>query len=133
MNRHFEACVRAYICPLRLLWDCLRPKPYLEAEDDGPDEAEGEAVVAVDDVVGAHVLQVNLLFFEELQGLVHVLQAVDPHAALSGFRLREGEGEREREECRLLLLLLVLLLFNRDKAFGASERQREDISVIYII
>ena len=94
MNRHFEACVRAYICPLRLLWDCLRPKPYLEAEDDGPDEAEGEAVVAVDDVVGAHVLQVHLLLLEELQGLVHVLQAVDPHAALSGFRLREGEEEK---------------------------------------
>ena len=54
----------------------------LEAKDDGPDEAEGEALVAVDDVVGAHVLQVNPLLVEEGQGLVHVLQAVDPHLAL---------------------------------------------------
>ena len=60
---------------------------HLEAEDDGPDEAQREAVVAVDDVVGAHVLQVDPLLLEELQGLVHVLQAVDPHAALSGLRL----------------------------------------------
>ena len=60
---------------------------YLEAKDDGPDEAEDEAMVAVDDVVGAHVLQVDPLLFEELQSLVHVLQAVDTHPALSGFWL----------------------------------------------
>ena len=63
--------------------------PDLEAEDYGPDETQGESVVAVDDVVGAHVLQVNLLFFEELQGLVHVLQTVDPHPPFGGFRLEE--------------------------------------------
>ena len=75
-----------------------RPKPanqeavYLEAEDDGPDETQREPVVAVDDVVGAHVLQVDPLLLEELEGLVHVLQAVDPHAASCGPRL----GGRER-------------------------------------
>ena len=63
---------------------------HLEAEDDGPDEAQREALVAVDDVVGAHVLQVDALLLEELQRLVHVLQAVDAHAALGGLRLTGG-------------------------------------------
>ena len=61
---------------------------YLEAEDDGPDEAQREAVVSVHDVVGAHVLQVDPLLLQELQSLVHVLQAVDPHPALGGFGLK---------------------------------------------
>ena len=65
--------------------------PDLEAEDYGPDETQGESVVAVDDVVGAHVLQVHLLLLEELQGLVHVLQAVDTHAAFGGLGLGKGE------------------------------------------
>lgn len=69
---------------------------YLEAKDDGPDEAKGEAVVAVDDVVRADVLQVDPLLLEELQGLVHVLQAVDTHAPLSGLGLRRGKKERQR-------------------------------------
>ena len=74
---------------------------YLEAEDDGPDETQGEAVVPVHDVVGAHVLQVDLLLLEELQGLVHVLQAVDTHTPLSGLRLdrdKREKGERRRRE-----------------------------------
>ena len=70
---------------------------YLEAKDDGPDEAEDEAMVAVDDVVGAHVLQVDPLLFEELQSLVHVLQTVDTHSALSGFRLKT---ERQNTEIK---------------------------------
>ena len=63
---------------------------HLEAEDDGPDETQDESVVAVDDVVGAHVLQVDPLLLEELEGLVHVLQTVDPHSTLSRLGLREG-------------------------------------------
>lgn len=62
---------------------------HLEAQDDGPDEAQREAVVPVDDVVGAHVLQVDPLLLQELQGLVHVLQAVDAHPALGGFGLKD--------------------------------------------
>ena len=69
---------------------------YLEPEDDGPDEPQGEAMVAIHNVVGAHVLQVDSLLLEELQGLVHVLQAVDAHAPLGGLGL-------EREERHLLL------------------------------
>jgi len=61
---------------------------HLEAKDHGPDEAEDEAMVAVHDVVGAHVLQVDPLLFEELQSLVHVLQTVDAHSAFGGFRLK---------------------------------------------
>lgn len=34
---------------------------YLEAEDDGPDEAQREAVVPIHDVVGADVLQMDAL------------------------------------------------------------------------
>lgn len=63
----------------------------LEAQDDSPDEAQGEAVVSIHDVVGAHVFQVNPLLFEKLQGFVHVLQAVDPHAASRGSWLWENE------------------------------------------
>ena len=47
-------------------------------------------MVAVDNVMGAHVLQVDPLFFEELEGLVHVLQTVDPHSTLRRLGLREG-------------------------------------------
>lgn len=61
---------------------------YLEAKDDGPDEAEDEAMVAVNDVMGPHVLQMDPLLFEELQSLVHVLQTVDAHSAFGGFRLQ---------------------------------------------
>ncbi len=66
---------------------------YLEAEDDGPDESQGEAVVSIDDVVGAHVLQVDPLLLQELQSLVHVLQTVDPHPTLGGFGLKQEKAE----------------------------------------
>ena len=66
------------------------PRRHLEAEDDGPDEAQREAMVPVHDVVGAHVLQVHALLLQELQSLVHVLQGVDAHAAPRRTRLRGG-------------------------------------------
>lgn len=55
-------------------------------------------MVAVNDVMGTHVLQMDPLLFEELQSLVHVLQTVDTHSAFGGFRLptrkrREGRTE----------------------------------------
>lgn len=61
--------------------------PHLEAEDDGPDEAKDKAVVAIHNIMGAHVLQVHPLLLQELQSLVHILQAVDPHPALGGLGL----------------------------------------------
>ena len=61
----------------------------LEPQDDGPDETEGESGVAVHDVVGAHILQVNSLLVEEAQGLVHVLQAVNSHLSFGRFGLQE--------------------------------------------
>lgn len=61
---------------------------YLEAEDDGPDEAQRQPVVPVHDVMRAHVLQVDPLLLQELQSLVHVLQTVDSHPALGGFGLK---------------------------------------------
>lgn len=62
----------------------------LEAKDDGPDEPEDETMVAVDDVVGAHVLQMDSLLFEELQRLVHILQTMDTHSAFRGFGLKKS-------------------------------------------
>lgn len=65
---------------------------YLEAEDDGPDEAQSEAVVSVYNIVGAHVLQVNPLLLQKLQSLVHILQTVDPHPTLGGFGLKQKQN-----------------------------------------
>lgn len=53
-------------------------------------------MIAVDDVVGAHVLQVDPLLFEELQGLVHVLQTVDAHPAFSGFGLQRKRDRKSK-------------------------------------
>lgn len=63
--------------------------PYLEAQDDGPDKAEGQPVVPIHDVVGPHVLKMDSLLLQELKGLVHVLQTVDAHSSLGGFRLKQ--------------------------------------------
>lgn len=73
---------------MRFTWNWAS---HLEAEDDGPDKAQREAVVSVYDVVGAHVLQVNPLLLQELQSLVHILQTVDAHAALGGFGLKPNK------------------------------------------
>lgn len=54
---------------------------YLESQDNGPYETKTESRIAVDDVVGAHVLQVHALLAQELQRFVHVLQAMDTHLA----------------------------------------------------
>lgn len=42
------------------------PGTHLEAKDDGPDEAQDQAVVAIHDVMGAHVFQMHTLLLEEL-------------------------------------------------------------------
>ena len=52
---------------------------YLEVEDDGPDEAEGELGVAVHDVLAADVDQLDLLVPQEPQSGLHVLDCVKPH------------------------------------------------------
>lgn len=51
-------------------------------------------MVAVDDVMGAHVLQMDSLLFEELQRLVHILQTVDTHSAFCGLRLQFKKESR---------------------------------------
>ena len=56
-------------------------------EDDGPDEAECKTGVAVDDIMGAHVLKVHSLVTQELKCLVHVLKAMDAHVAFRWARL----------------------------------------------
>lgn len=61
---------------------------HLETEDDGPDKTERESVIAVDDIMRTHVLQVDPLFLQKLQGLVNVLQAVDAHTTLRWLRLQ---------------------------------------------
>lgn len=73
-----------------MLW-CNSDSFHLEAQDDGPDETQDETMVTVHDVMWPHVLQVNPLFFEELQSLVHILQAVDTHPAFGRFRLWREE------------------------------------------
>lgn len=54
---------------------------YLKAKDDGPDEAQGETVITVHNVMRAHIFKMNLLLLEKLQRFVNILQAVDTHAA----------------------------------------------------
>lgn len=73
------------------LWlpnDCV----YLEAKDDGPHKTQGEAVVSIHNVMGTNIFQVDPLFFEELEGFVNILQAVDPHTTPCGPRLGENSG-----------------------------------------
>ena len=67
---------------------CIWSYLDLESKDDCPDETECEPGRSVDNVVGAHVFQVDSLLVQEAQGLVHVLQAVDSHLALGGPRLQ---------------------------------------------
>lgn len=69
----------------------LHQASHLEAQDDGPDEAQGQPVVPIYDVVRPHVLKVDSLLLQELEGLVHVLQTVDAHSPLGGFRLEMSE------------------------------------------
>jgi len=56
----------------------------LESQNNSPDEAEGERAVSVYDIMGADILQVNMLLLEEQQRLVDILQAVNPHFAAGG-------------------------------------------------
>lgn len=68
---------------------------YLKAKDDGPDETQSETVIPVHDVMWAHVFQMDFLLFEELQGFVDILQAVNTHAAFGGpwlWEVEETEG-----------------------------------------
>lgn len=64
---------------------------YLEAKDNGPNETEGKAMVAINNIMRSNVLQMNSLFFKELQGFVHILQTVYSHSASrrSGLRIEK--------------------------------------------
>lgn len=87
----------------------LSKAPYLEAQDDGPDEAEGQPVVPIHNVMGTHVLKMDSLLLQELKSLVYILQTVDAHPSLCGFRLepenRGGESSSSRQR-RLLRITL---------------------------
>lgn len=48
-------------------------------------------MVAINNVVGTHVLQMDPLLFEELKSLVHIFQTVDTHPAFCGFWLQRQE------------------------------------------
>ena len=62
---------------------------HLEPEDDGPNETQSESGAAINNVVSTHVLQMNSLFMQERQGLVHILQAVNSHLAFGWSRLKQ--------------------------------------------
>lgn len=69
---------------------------HLEAQDDGPDQPQGQPVVPVHNVMRAHVLQVHTLLLQELQCLVHVFKRVDPHATARGSWLgRQGRWDMD--------------------------------------
>ena len=53
---------------------------YLEMENDGPDEAECELWVAVDNVLAANVDQFDFLVTEEPQGSLDVLDGMEAHS-----------------------------------------------------
>lgn len=82
----------------------LSKAPYLEAQDDGPDEAEGQPVVPIHNVMGTHVLKMDSLLLQELKSLVYILQTVDAHPSLRGFRLEPENrgGESSASEQRRL-------------------------------
>jgi hypothetical protein len=81
----------------------------LEPEDDGPDETEGESGVSVDDVVSAHVLEVDPLLVQEGERLVDVLQAVNTHLALGWAWLKK------QKHCEVLLSVYIHVLFRYGK------------------
>ena len=68
----------------------------LEPQDDRPDETEREPRVAVDNVVGTEVLQVDALLVEEGKGFVHVFQAVNAHFSFGGSRLKSMSHVRKK-------------------------------------
>ena len=61
---------------------------HLEAKDDGPYKTQRQTRTAVDDVVGTHVLQVDTLIFQKLEGFFDVFQAVDTHLPFRRSRLK---------------------------------------------
>jgi hypothetical protein len=71
---------------------------HLESENDCPNEAQCEPRSAVNNVLGSQVLQMDMLVTEELECLVHILQAMNAHfssgwprEAIAGKDL-QGEG-----------------------------------------
>lgn len=51
----------------------------LEVQDDGPDQAQGELRVAVDDVLGPDVDQPDLFAVKKVEGRIHVVEHVETH------------------------------------------------------
>jgi hypothetical protein len=96
----------------------------LEAQDDGPNETERQARVAVDDVVGAHVLQMHALLEQEAQRLVHVLQAVDPHLALGGARLY-----KRLKACIHIALRYSLIIMQQTSTYNNTNSMQRSLPI----
>lgn len=104
---------------------------YLEAKDDGPDEAECKTMVAINNIMRTNVLQVNSLFFKELQGFVHIFQAVDSHSSSRRARLMGGEVKR-RVNCQRHAVLGRSLGYMQWKYYLHSKTMTFT-SILYII
>lgn len=61
---------------------CAKIVTYLEVQNDGPDETEGELRVAVDDVLRPDVDQFDFLVAQKVERHLGVLQHVEAHFSL---------------------------------------------------
>ena len=64
-----------------------------EAQDQGPDQAEDDLAIAVDDVLGADVGQLDLAALDEVEGDVDVLEALDAEFGAGGVAAEGFLGE----------------------------------------
>lgn len=73
---------------------CICTHLYLESQDNSPNKAKCQPVIPIHNIMRSHVFQVHSLLFQELEGFINILQAMDTHPSLSWFRL---EGKREKK------------------------------------
>lgn len=79
---------------------CVRTHLYLESQDNSPNEAKCQPVIPIHNIVRSHVFQVHSLLFQELEGFVHILQAMDAHPSFSWFRLEGKSKNKSFYYCR---------------------------------
>lgn len=66
-------------------------------------------MIPIHNVMGTHVLKMDSLLLQELKGLVYILQTVDAHPSLCGFRLeRENRGRDSLSSMQRPLLRTTL-------------------------
>lgn len=68
--------------------------PHLESQDNSPNKAKCQSVIPIHNIMRSHVFQVHSLLFQELQGFINILQAMDAHPSFSWFGL---EGTKEKK------------------------------------